>query len=240
MNEKFLKFVADELVPKIDADYQTNSKATARAILGTSLGGINSAYFGISRPDVFGLIAIQSPAFNHKTEIYASYQNSPKQPLNIFMTTGVIHDTENAARHMKQILEEKDYSINYIEVNEGHSWGNWRALLDDMLIYFWGNFTSVRTGLNELIPRTPFLLGNYPNPFNPHTRIRFYLPYSDEVSLEIFNLIGQKMESCIYQEEFSAGYHQIKIEAQRWASGLYIYQLKTKGWSQTAKMLLLK
>jgi len=39
---------------------------------------------------------------------------------------------------MKKILEQKEYPLKYIEVNEGHSWGNWRGLLDDMLIYFFG------------------------------------------------------------------------------------------------------
>ena len=54
------------------------------------------------------------------------------------MTTGTIHDTEASARKMKEILLDKGYRIKYIEVPEGHSWGNWRALLDDILEYFFG------------------------------------------------------------------------------------------------------
>ena len=54
------------------------------------------------------------------------------------MSTGVIFDTEESARKMKKIFDEKGYPLKYFEVNEGHSWGNWRGLLDDMLIYFFG------------------------------------------------------------------------------------------------------
>jgi enterochelin esterase-like enzyme len=138
MNEKFARFVAVEIVPKIDNDYKTDPSPTKRLILGTSLGGINSAYFGISQSDVFGLIAINSPAFNYKPEIYSMYRDSSILQLKIFMSTGVIHDTEASARQMKKILEQKNYPLKYIEVNEGHSWGNWRGLLDDILIYFFG------------------------------------------------------------------------------------------------------
>ena len=52
------------------------------------------------------------------------------------MSTGVIYDTQDRARSMKSILENKGYNFKYKEVNEGHSWGNWRALIDDPLIYF--------------------------------------------------------------------------------------------------------
>ncbi len=138
INDKFAKFVTDEVVPQIDKDYKTDPSPENRAILGTSLGGINSAYFGISRSDVFRLIAINSPAFKYKPEIYSMYEDSSQLPLKIFMSTGIVFDTEIAARQMKKILEKKNYPLKYIEVNEGHSWGNWRGLLDDMLVYFFG------------------------------------------------------------------------------------------------------
>jgi enterochelin esterase family protein len=39
---------------------------------------------------------------------------------------------------MKHALEEKGYDVAYSEFNQGHSWGNWRAHIDDMLVFFWG------------------------------------------------------------------------------------------------------
>lgn len=133
-NIRFANFVADELVPFIDQSYKTDTAASKRAILGTSLGGWNSAYFGFTRPDRFRLIGIHSPAFDHA--ILQNYQNSPQLPLKIYMSTGTIFDTQNQARNMKAIMVEKGYPLRYTEVNQGHSWGNWRALIDEPLEYF--------------------------------------------------------------------------------------------------------
>ncbi|MGE0088260.1 MAG: alpha/beta hydrolase-fold protein [Bacteroidales bacterium] len=136
-NIKFAIFVADELVPVIDSNYKTDTTADARAILGTSLGGWNSAYFGYIRSDKFQLIGIHSPAFDDA--IIQNYNNSALIPLKIYMSTGVIYDTQDRARAMKTIMNDKGYPLMYKEVNEGHSWGNWRALIDEPLIYFFGN-----------------------------------------------------------------------------------------------------
>jgi len=136
-NIKFANFVADELVKEIDSKYKTNTSPTARAILGTSLGGWNSAFFGLKRSGVFQLIGIHSPAFDN--QIISDYQNTDKLPLKIFMTTGTISDTQDRALNMKAVLDSKKYDYQYIEVSEGHSWGSWRALLNEPLIYFFGN-----------------------------------------------------------------------------------------------------
>ncbi|MBS4060203.1 MAG: hypothetical protein KG029_07385 [Bacteroidetes bacterium] len=135
-NIRFANFVADELTAKIDSDYKTNADAVKRAILGTSLGGWNSAFFGLMRSDKFQLIGIHSPAFDNA--ILQNFSNSALLPLKIYMSTGVIFDTQTQARNMKTILEAKGYPLQYKEVNEGHSWGNWRALIDEPLIWFFG------------------------------------------------------------------------------------------------------
>ena len=54
------------------------------------------------------------------------------------MSTGVIFDTQDKARAMKEVLDSKGYQLQYIEVNQGHSWGNWRALIEEPLVYFFG------------------------------------------------------------------------------------------------------
>jgi len=133
-NPAFLRFVCNELIPHIDSSYRTFANADGRIIMGASLGGWNAAWFGLKRPDVFHLIAIQSPAFTDG--IIHAYADSPIYPLKIFMSTGTIHDTKQQAMKMKNVLDKKNYKLKYIEVNQGHSWGNWRGLIDDILVYF--------------------------------------------------------------------------------------------------------
>lgn len=135
-NIRFANFVADELSVAIDAAYKTNVNHDKRAILGTSLGGWNAAFFGLMRSDKFQLIGIHSPAFDQA--ILQQFNASEKLPLKIFMSTGVIYDTQIQARAMRDILQSNDYPLQYIEVNEGHSWGNWRALTEEPLVWFFG------------------------------------------------------------------------------------------------------
>jgi len=141
--EDFAAFLADELVPAVDRAYKTEPSAERRGILGTSLGGIFSAYLGAARPDVFHCIALHSPAFwydtrNREDRVYRLYTEATRLPLKIFMSTGTIHDTEAGARRMRAVFEAKAYPLRYVEVHEGHSWGNWRALLDEPLRFCWG------------------------------------------------------------------------------------------------------
>ena len=135
-NAGFLGFVADELVPAIDAAYRTLDAPDGRTILGTSLGGVNAAYFGAARPDVFGNVAVQSPAdfsrFAPQTlNLYATQPLQKK--LDVYVTAGTIGDGDAGPR-FASVLQSHGYDYTFREVNEGHSWGNWRALIGDMLV----------------------------------------------------------------------------------------------------------
>ena len=147
-NANFAGFVADELVPRIDAAYRSLASPTGRTILGTSLGGINSAYFGATRPDVFENIAIQSPA-TFSQSLVNLYNTQPLQnKLDIFMTAGTIGDG-NMGPTFAAVLNARGYDYKFVQVNEGHSWGNWRALLDDIFIDLLGPTPTLAADFNE-------------------------------------------------------------------------------------------
>ena len=80
---------------------------------------------------------------------------------------------------------------------------------------------------------------NYPNPFNPETVIMYSLPKAEEVSLVVYNLIGEKVAQLI-EEKMSAGHHQVTWDASNFASGIYFYRLQAGNLVQTRKMVLLK
>ncbi len=136
MNSNYLEFFEKELIPHIESKYTVSKYPKQRAILGTSMGGLTSAYFAFTKPGVFGMAGIQSPAFWFKPEIYTVCDNAEKPPVKIYMTTGVFNDAEVGARKMKDILEKNFCAFQYSETNQGHSWGNWRDTIDDILVYF--------------------------------------------------------------------------------------------------------
>lgn len=138
MNEQYLQFITNELLPAIEKRYPITATAENRAVLGTSMGGLTAAYLAFSRPDLFGLAGIQSPAFWFRPEIYTLCDNPDKPTVKVYMSTGTIHDAREGATKMRDILEKNTCTYQYHEVNEGHSWGNWRSQLDDVLIYFFG------------------------------------------------------------------------------------------------------
>jgi len=96
----------------------------------------------------------------------------------------------------------------------------------------------------EGIPLEFALHENYPNPFNPTTTLRFDLPEVSDITLIIYNMLGQKVRTFDYQNT-SAGYHSVTWDAtndlgQQVGAGVYLYQLQTKNFVKTRKMVLLK
>ena len=96
----------------------------------------------------------------------------------------------------------------------------------------------------EGVPVEFALHENYPNPFNPTTTLRFDLPEVSDITLTIYNMLGQKVRTFNYQNT-SAGYHSVKWNATNdygdpLGAGVYLYQLQTKDFVKTRKMVLLK
>ncbi len=89
------------------------------------------------------------------------------------------------------------------------------------------------------IPEQIELFQNYPNPFNPATTISFYLPESVEVSLSVFNVVGQPV-ATLTKGMLNAGEHHFEWNATGYPSGMYIYQLEVGTKVLTRKMTLVK
>jgi flagellar hook assembly protein FlgD len=85
---------------------------------------------------------------------------------------------------------------------------------------------------------------NYPNPFNPTTTIAFTMKLADDVSLDVFNLLGQNVKT-LFSGRLSAGKHEFDWDATsntgaKVASGVYFYRLSSSSTTESKKMILLK
>jgi hypothetical protein len=94
------------------------------------------------------------------------------------------------------------------------------------------------------LPHQFNLSQNCPNPFNPTTEIAYALPEAAEISLEIFNVLGQRVRTLINGHQ-SAGWHRVSWDScdeenQALPSGVYFYRLTAGDFSESKKMLLLK
>jgi len=94
------------------------------------------------------------------------------------------------------------------------------------------------------LPLEFLLEQNYPNPFNPSTSIAYAVPVKSDVTLEVYNLIGQKITTLV-QGEVEAGKHTAQFNASSMSSGLYLFKLTAVGengsqFTSSKKMTLLK
>ena len=111
------------------------------------------------------------------------------------------------------------------------------------------------SGINKYAYKTPFLTNiytrtgntvtqfilsqNYPNPFNPTTKIRYELPKRTRVTIEIYNLLGQKVATLL-EDIRPAGSHIVNFNGSGLSSGVYFYRFKADNFIQTKRFILLK
>ncbi len=93
---------------------------------------------------------------------------------------------------------------------------------------------------DDVVPGVFSLHANYPNPFNPTTLVAFDLPAPGLTSLEVYNVLGQRV-ALLYDGDFlAAGRHEVSFDAARLPSGVYLYRLASETQSQTRRMALVK
>lgn len=98
------------------------------------------------------------------------------------------------------------------------------------------------TNIEQIDIKTPDsfnLHNNYPNPFNPSTKIKFDIPEKSQVKISIYNIIGEEI-NVILRKELDSGTYTITFEASELTSGIYLYSLETEKIKITKKMILIK
>ena len=242
---KFTQFIIEEIIPWIDARFRTIAIHEKRAVLGASYGENISLWLGMNHPEIFGNVAAQSSYI--QGSIVGGFQNNPKLELKIDMILGTydIASLIPMVRNFIPILDAKGYTYQYHEYHEGHSWGFWRAHIDDALeMFFPFQATAIKTGQHH-VPEKFQLLQNYPNPGNTETQILFRVEQEAFVSIKIFNLNGQEIRTPISQRK-NAGSHSILWDGKdnsgiRQASGIYFCQFTVNGApEEIRRMVILK
>lgn len=91
----------------------------------------------------------------------------------------------------------------------------------------------------NLIPSDFSLSQNYPNPFNPITTIQYSVSKTSKIQINVFDVLGRQVAELVNGEK-SPGTYSIQFNGSDFSSGIYLYTLKSKAFSVTKKMLLLK
>jgi hypothetical protein len=177
---------------------------------------------------------------NKNNKIYATIDNSKSG--TIYLADG------------KNILVSKDYSdsFNPYKTMDSVVGGLYKKPNSDLLYIATGNdiYESTSTSIKSIkhivtslekgnVGTNYKLFQNYPNPFNPSTNISYHLSEAGNVTLKIYDILGNEITTIVNGYK-SAGEHTVSFDASKLASGIYFYQLKSNGFVSTKKMMLLK
>ncbi len=145
--------------------------------------------------------------------------------------------------HPSIVEWDKDYTWSHLKHISNLN-NIWYASVGHAFVYHFAqeNYQQINTSIADNDPTvlTDFSLNqNYPNPFNPSTKIKFGLPMSENVLVEVYNILGQKVVTLL-NEEMTAGYHEIEFDGARLSSGVYFYKIKAGYFTDLKKMILLR
>ncbi len=131
-------------------------------------------------------------------------------------------------------LTTRNNIAQYILV--GQPTGLTTVYIDNFYFY---NSTSGIKEIDGNIPSDFSLEQNYPNPFNPSTKINFSLPEASNVTLKIYNALGQEITTLVNQF-MNAGKYEVSYDAAELPTGIYLYSLSAGNFNSVKKMLLIK
>lgn len=177
----------------------------------------------------------------HNPTVLAS-QLSPSTNLTIFFDCGIYDEYEcypmNTAFADSLALLEIPYTF------QSYSGSHFSRLPERFTISltFFDSVmipTSVEPSMLNSKPEDFFLYPNYPNPFNPTTKIKYQIPKVSFVTLKIYDVLGNELVTIV-NEEKSAGNYEIELDGSGFTSGIYIYQLRANNYLEAKKMVLIK
>jgi hypothetical protein len=109
-----------------------------------------------------------------------------------------------------------------------------------VVIHLTGYTNSIYLDVNQNeITSSYFLSQNYPNPFNPVSKIKYSIPKSSMVKMQVFDIIGREISTLVNKEQ-PAGNYEVAFDGSRFASGIYFYRISAGEYTSVKKMLLLK
>ncbi len=155
MEDDYVNFLSEELVPFIDKTYDTSRKREERCLIGDSLGGLIALYTALMKSEIFGMVITQSGAFVPPRvltavcpkaagrDIFEIAEKPTVMKLRINMQWGKYDQIHwinlcEENQRMAEILRKMGHEVNTEIVAEGHNWGNWINHLPEALKEFFG------------------------------------------------------------------------------------------------------
>ena len=182
-----------------------------------------------------GIITIEVSEDGHEAEMAAPFWGFLKTPEGDNIIDVNRNIIVSASLEASGELSEEAANLGYTPGSKS-VWGSNTA--EPFRYFVKSSLVDVKHGEN-LIPETIVLNQNYPNPFNPTTMISYSLPQTMNVSIVVYNSLGQKVKELV-NGTIAAGNHTVEMDGSDLTSGMYFYRISALGYSKTMKMILLR
>jgi hypothetical protein len=173
---------------------------------------------------------IGSGVVTHKKAAITIWGKNPLLPEENFGA-----DTKDVLR--LTLWSARDESEYPLKITAVHALGDANQILEQ-LVYEPNAILIADVQIENSVPQRYSLEQNFPNPFNPSTVIQYELPRDVSVTLDVFNLLGQKVKTLVNEDQ-KAGSYQVSFTSENLASGVYFYRLQAGNYSEVRKMILL-
>ncbi len=154
----------------------------------------------------------------------------------------ILHTTDGGINWTPQTAGTSNSlsGVHFVDQNNG-----WAVGFNGTIIHTTtGGVVGIKDDYANTLPNAFILYDNYPNPFNPSTTIRYALPKAANVTLKIYDILGQEIRTLVNEVQ-SAGIKSIVWDGRNYSnqpasSGIYIYQLQAGNQGRTKKMILIE
>ena len=220
------------------------SPVNARYVRVHFINNNQSTWAGLWEAEIWGIGAVPVELISFNAKYYDG-----KVSLEWITAT----ETNNQGYEIQRRQENSEWeNIGFIEGHGTTTEQKEYSYIDDIslvhssvLLYrlkqidFDGSFEYSKIVELETIPNKYELLQNYPNPFNPSTTIRFSLPEETHLKINIYNMLGEHIET-LAEGTYEAGNYKVNFDAGNLSSGAYIYRIESSAFVKVKKMILLR
>lgn len=217
--DAYMSFICDTVMGYVQRRFPTIESPRFRAVIGASDGGHCALYQGVMRPDVFGNIGAQSS--NVTSLITDRLKADPRLTTDFHLDIGMfdIPQLIPLVRNLRSLLDTRQYAHAYKEVNEGHSWGNWRARVGAILMRFFPLGTSAVPDDGSPSSSVTATLEVMAMPLRAGEPLRFRTSLHGHVRIRVCDLHGRYVHTA---NAFSDGSTSVDVSAWTPDAGMYI------------------
>jgi hypothetical protein len=206
-----------------------------------------AAYSGASTHVGYRLLSAELESFT-TFDWYSGYSDSDSlyYVSMSYSAIDTIYNSDNTGGGTVSIFSQAPVQLNpsdssefYVAIAVGADMSTMLANMDSAVAKYDEIFDVSKVVGDDFIPSTFELAQNFPNPFNPSTKIKFSLPTAEKTRLVVSNMLGQEVTTLV-NNQLSVGSYEIEFNASELPSGIYFYTLQAGNLTMTKKMVFLK